>query len=133
MAKFWLGVGVGVALAYLLDPEAGVDRREALMRRLAGLRGDAAGPAPVSEPTGDDLLALRVAASLRNLVSHPRAITAIARGGTVTVRGPVLASEAAGLLAGLTRIQGVDTVVNELDIRATADVPALQTIQSPAG
>lgn len=38
-------VGLGAALAYLLDPEHGTRRREELRQRLEGLGGPQAGPA----------------------------------------------------------------------------------------
>lgn len=115
MTRFLLGVGLGATLMYFLDPIAGPVRQAALQRRLTGL-------AEADLALGD-----RVRGALSDLSSHPRAITITARRGVVTLSGPVLTSEAAGLLAGVARLPGVSRVVNQLELHPTADVMALRS------
>ncbi len=113
MMRFLLGVGVGGTLMYFLDPIAGPVRQAALQRRFASLT------------EGDRMLAEHVRGSLSDLSSHPRAITISVHGGVVTLSGPVLASESAGVLAGIARLPGVQRVVNHLESHNAADIAAL--------
>ena len=115
MMRFLMGVGLGAVAMYLLDPVAGPVRQAALQRRLAGLTEE------------DRMLGEHVRGSLSDLTSHPRAIAIEARRGVVTLRGPVLTSEAAGLLAGVARLPGVERVENRLELHPTADVMSLRT------
>lgn len=115
MMRFLLGAGLGAAAMYLLDPHKGLERQAALQRRLSGLTEQ------------DRMLAEHVRGALSDLTSHPRAVAIQARRGVVTLTGPVLASESAGLLAGVARLPGVLRVVNQLEIHATADVFALRS------
>src|SRR5688572_12987759 len=98
------GIGLGAALAYILDPDRGA-RRRALVRDKAirgarltrdGLdatmcdmtnraRGIAAATRAriTHEPVDDDTLTERVRARLGRACSHPRAIDVFATGGNV--------------------------------------------------
>ena len=142
------GLGIGVGLMYLLDPERG-RRRRALVRdqlvRAGHAGGDAMGAAGrdvahrLSGTTArlrgslrrdrvdDDVLVERVRAQLGRLVSHPRAIDVLAADGVVTLRGPILEEEVAALLRGAGRVRGVRDVVSELEPhQEPGNVPALQ-------
>src|SRR5205823_10004365 len=69
----------------------------------------------------------RVRAKMGRVVSHPRAIRVTARGGRVTLMGPILAGEVAPLLACASRIHGVHELENRLEVHTDAgDHPALQ-------
>ena len=141
------GALLGAGIMYLLDPDRGTRRRALVRDKLvraghagshalgvAGrdlghrCRGLAARTARTVRPAAsdDDVLVERVRAQLGRLVSHPRAIDVHASNGVVILRGPVLRSESAGLLAAIERVRGVRSVTSELDEHATADVPSLQ-------
>lgn len=142
------GAGMGVALAFLLDPSSGARRRarardkvrrfsrktwegaDAAARDLANrTRGVAAATRDrlKRERVTDDVLVERVRAMLGRACSHPRAIGVEARDGRVILRGPILASEVQGLLAAVAAVRGVDSVESALDRHERADgIPALQ-------
>jgi hypothetical protein len=147
------GIATGAALMYLLDPDRGRRRRALLrdkMTRAAHTGTEAMGVAgrdlahrttgaaarlrrAVShEPVDDDVLAERVRAQLGRYVSHPRALEVSASGGVVTLRGPILASEAPRLLRAVERIRGVREIAPELQEHTTQDIPALQGGTPPA-
>lgn len=113
MTRFLLGVGVGAALMYLLDPVAGPVRQAALQRRFSTLSD------------GDRMLHEQVRGALSDLLGHPRTVLIVARRGVVTLSGPVLASESARLLEEVARLPGVRRVVSQLDLHQTADIAAL--------
>jgi osmotically-inducible protein OsmY len=142
------GVGLGAALAFALDPNAG-NRRRALMRDQLvrasrktrdGLdatardltnrtRGIAAATRArmTSEQIADDRLLERVRAKLGHATSHPRAIEVTVRDGHVTLRGPVLSREVPRLLMAISNVRGVRSVVNELEAHeSSAGIPSLQ-------
>jgi uncharacterized membrane protein len=78
-------------------------------------------------PPPDDVLEARVRTRLGYLVGHPRSIDVAVTDGRVTVRGPVLAGEVEGLLAGVGAVRGVLEVDNQLSVHADASgVPGLQ-------
>src|SRR5438105_6119672 len=105
------GVGLGMGMMYLLDPDRG-NRRRAMIRdtaaRTVHQTGDAIGTTSrdlsnrtrgmVSEiaslfrgdETSDEVLTSRVRSKLGRLVSHPHAIEVRVRDGHVTLSGPVL-------------------------------------------
>ena len=148
LIAFLGGVGVGVGLMYLLDPERGAQRRSWMRDKAVHWRHRIADAAEATsrdvaqrtrglvartrsrfrhEDVPDDTLVERVRAEMGRKVSHPRAIDVTAEQGVVTLRGPVFASEADRLLACVERVPGVEDVVNELEVHATAiGVPALQ-------
>jgi hypothetical protein len=142
------GAGVGAALALMFDP-AGGRRRRALVRDKAvrasrvtrnGLdatardiahraRGMAAATRGrfVSDEPSDDQLIERVRSKLGRVCSHPRALDVDARGGEVTLRGPILATEVDRVVATAAAVRGVQSVVNELDAHEDASgIPSLQ-------
>lgn len=145
---FATGVGVGMGVMYLLDPELGNRRRKRMRdqtvhasrvsgRRLGKARRDLAHRAQgvVAEATAavreqqvdDDVLIERVRARLGRLVSHPRAVHVEACDGCVTLSGPVLSPELNRLLAGVHAVRGVTGVQNALEVHADPEnVPALQ-------
>jgi hypothetical protein len=143
-----VGAAAGSALTFLLDPNGG-GRRRALVRdqmvratrktregldatardlanRAAGI--NAATRARWSNERVDDrTLVDRVRAKLGRGCSHPRAIDVEARSGELTLRGPVLSSEMADILAMARSMRGVMAVHNALEPHQTAEgIPALQ-------
>jgi len=142
------GVGLGATLAFILDPIAGA-RRRALVRDKAiwsakrtgrvldatarDMAHRATGIAAAtrsrwtSEEVDDDTLLERVRAKLGRVCSHPRAIDIETRGGDVTLRGPILASEVDDVLATTASVRGVRSVINELESHDSAvGIPSLQ-------
>ncbi|HET6578785.1 MAG TPA: BON domain-containing protein [Gemmatimonadales bacterium] len=133
-----LGVGIGAALMYFLDPGRGA-RRRALLRDQAGsamrsgrqrmqeraedLRNRASGAVAEArgrlqdETVSDEQLVARVRSQLGHEVEHARAIDVAARDGTVTLRGQVARTEVEGVLAAVRGIRGVERVENELAVR----------------
>jgi uncharacterized membrane protein len=156
----WLlgALGAGAALMYALDPVAG-RRRRALARdqavsltrtgqdRLAGVAKDVRNRAQgvVAEaqarlrpegPVPERVLEARVRERIGRSASHPGPIDVDVRDGHVTLSGPVLAAEAAQLLADVSGVRGVASVEDRLERHETAgDVPALQggATRGPAG
>ncbi len=142
------GVGLGLGLMYLLDPETGNRRRarlrdkairaanktgDALEATARDLRNRAVGLAAETralltrEAAADDVLAERVRARLGRVVSHPGAIEVSARAGRVTLYGPVLAHEVKALLSSVASVRGVTEVDNRLEVHERpGDVPGLQ-------
>ena len=142
------GLGIGAGLMYLLDPDAGA-RRRALLRdqalcawhktgealgktgrdlghRASGIGARARGVFRHDE-AGDDVLEARIRSKLGRHVSHPHAIEVEAMDGRITLRGPILAREEAGLIACVSGVRGVDSVDNQLERHASAEgVPSLQ-------
>jgi len=77
--------------------------------------------------TDDRVLMERVRSKLGRVVSHPHAIDVIAWQGRVTLRGPVLAREAAALMAAVRSVSGVKNVENRLEVHDRPNhIPALQ-------
>jgi len=142
------GTTLGAAAMYLLDPVAG-RRRRALARdklvlaanrtgcaldaagrdlanRVRGMVAEA-GCALRNEPVTDSQLTARIRSALGRVVSHPSSIEVSVQDGNVTLRGPVLQSEAGRLLRCVERARGVRRVDNQLEVHETADnVPGLQ-------
>jgi hypothetical protein len=142
------GLGLGAALAFVFDPDRGA-RRRALVRdqvvrgsrktrdgidatvrdianRSRGVAATVRGRLTRKE-TDDRRLAARVRSTLGRQASHPRAIEVDATGDEVTLRGPVLAGETAGIVAAVEAVPGVRAVRNLLEPHDTAEgVPALQ-------
>ena len=141
------GLGLGVGLMYFMDPERG-RRRRALVRdkvahttrvssnalgavgldlshRAAGLFARARAVLR-RQPVDDGVLVERVRAKLGRLVSHPHAVDVNAIDGCVRLRGAVLQSEVPRLVRAVARVPGVRDVINALNVRLSADNPALQ-------
>jgi hypothetical protein len=136
----------GAGLMYLLDPSRGEERRSSTRRRLAGWLRALAGFAGttigavqntakgavvrMAEPAtsrefSNRVLAERVRAELRRVVSHPGSIQVIARDGRVVLWGPVLADEPEKLHRHLGRMPGVRNLELLLTTREEAGGPAI--------
>lgn len=148
---FLIGLGLGGALMYVLDPDRG-NRRRALVRdqaihlgkQVQGLAGEAGrrsryysgklqgGMATTrsrlgSEQVDDHVLVERVRAAMGRAVSHPRAIAISAREGHVVLSGPVLARDVEGLIDTVERVPGVRSIENRLDVHEQpGNIPSLQ-------
>jgi uncharacterized membrane protein len=145
---FFGGAAVGALTMYFFDPQQG-RRRQAVCQdqfyRLGHETADAAGvigrdvahrgwglaaearSLATADDADDRVVAERVRAALGRVVSHPRAVEVIARGGRVTLRGPILRHEVDDLLACAASIRGVRDVENKLEPRPEAGThPALQ-------
>ncbi len=146
--SFGAGLGIGTAVMYLLDPDRG-KRRRALVRdklvlaqRKTGdcmevtardvsnrARGIAASIQSrfSSDDADDAVLVDRVRSKLGRSVSHPGAIEVTATDGNVTLNGPILEDEIAGLLSCVKSTHGVDEVKNSLEVHKEAgNHPGLQ-------
>ena len=137
-----VGAGAGAGLMYLLDPAQG-NRRRALMRdqlvRARHLTEDAMDATSrdmrnrargvvaelrarlIPEDVSDDVLEERVRARLGQTVRYARSIEASVADGAVTLRGPVLADDAARLVRRVGQVPGVKSVDNRLDVHADPD------------
>jgi uncharacterized membrane protein len=148
------GLGIGVGLMYLLDPERGRQRRATARGKAAhvlGAGGTALGRAsrdlahrsrglaaeagarlnwrlnPRAEPVEDRVLEDRVRSKMGRFVSHPHAIEVLADDGEVTLAGEILDSEVAGLLAAVRSVRGVRKVDDQLRVHESAEsVSSLQ-------
>ena len=143
------GVGLGASVMYLLDPDRG-RRRRAMLRdgisaracdserflkksgrdfgnRARGMAAKTRNRVFPAGPVEDDVLAERVRSKMGRYVSHPGAVEVSASAGRVTLRGPVLADEAAGLLRAVESVRGVREVEDRLEVHDDpGSVPALQ-------
>ena len=139
------GLGLGAALMYVLDPERG-KRRRGLVRdkalsaaRKAGdtidarsrdWRNRARGVAAElkakrrSEYVSDAVLEERVRAEIGRSLANPGAVGVTALAGTVTLSGPVIASEVDGLLSTVHGVRGVEDVENRLEVYETPEAVA---------
>lgn len=142
------GLGLGVGLMYLFDPDRG-KRRRSLIRdkgvhvmvageelidvgardlghRTAGLVAELRSRLTRDWPD-DEVLVARARSKLGRYVSHPRAIVVQANAGVVTLSGPILASEANVLLKAIGAIPGVQDVENQLTVHERSEhIPSLQ-------
>jgi hypothetical protein len=145
---FGLGIGLGTAGMYLLDPDRGKRRRALVRDKLAyakrktadgiettarDLSNRARGIASTvqsrftSAHVNDSVLVDRVRAKLGRIVSHPGAVTVSSDGGNVMLSGPILENEASHLLSYAKWIPGVKEVNNNLELHSEAENhPALQ-------
>ena len=147
------GAGVGAGLTYLLDPDRGA-RRRALVRNTVAhsakvtrraisavsrdmLHRTYGTAASLRSPfrhdyVNDQLVVDRVRAKLGRFVSHSHAVEVMVTDGVVTLRGPILESEADQLVRAVRHIDGVGGVIDELERFETAgNVPALQGGRPP--
>jgi hypothetical protein len=149
------GMGLGAGIMFLLDPNLGRRRRHIIRdkaRSLAHEAEDHIGKksrhfrnhahglvaetrARLQEDVVDDFTLIeRVRAALGRVARYPRAIDVLAMEGRVTITGPVLASDRAGILAAVRAVRGVKDVTDRLEGHETAEnVPALQgaVVSSP--
>lgn len=150
-----IGLALGAATMYLLDPAQGKRRRALLRDQLVnkshearafaavagrdmhyGARGLIAGVRALRRrgPVPDEILIERVRAKLGRFVSHPRAIDVTADEGRVLLTGAVLASEHAKLLQCVAAVRGVTAVADGLTVHERADgIAGLQGGDPPAG
>jgi osmotically-inducible protein OsmY len=151
---FLSGVSVGASLMFLFEPSAA--RRRALVRdkavsaskrlgrfssraardlanRSRGVVAELRARLRDNRPTGQ-ILAQRVRSRIGRAVSDPGAIQVLVNEGRVTLRGPVLRSELDDLVNTVSRVRGVDEVVDELEVPETpGSVRALQRRRMRAG
>ena len=145
------GIGIGAAIMYFMDPDRG-RRRRALVRdqvqhlasrvpeaagttrrdlanRARGLAAQARGRFADEGASDDDVVVARVRSALGRVCSHPGSVIVTSDGGRVTVSGPILASEAQGVISAVGRTRGVREVISQLEVHEEADsfaVPGLQ-------
>lgn len=136
--RLLIGLGLGAAAMYVLDPQAGRRRRGRLRdqalatRRRAGhaaqktardlsnrLRGGLAEARAMWRPQeeiSDDVLTERVRARLGHLLPHAHVhqVEVSAHAGHVTLRGKLPADEAARLGDGVQSVRGVVDVDNQI-------------------
>lgn len=145
---FVAGLGLGTGIMYLLDPDRG-RRRRALLRDKCALAARKTGEVFEatacdlrnrtqgivaelqsrfsSAPADDGVLVDRVRSKLGRIVSHPRAVQVTAQNGEVTLSGPILANEVDSLLSCARHVNGVNEVINNLEVHARSENhPALQ-------
>jgi uncharacterized membrane protein len=141
-------MSAGAGLAYLLDPDRGA-RRRALIRDKVSHASSATRHAIEATThdakhrtygaaaslrqslrrtvVGDEVVIERVRATLGRIVSHPHAIRVSASSGVVTLRGPILRTEADVLIKALHRVPGVRDGIDEMERHDEAgNIPALQ-------
>jgi uncharacterized membrane protein len=149
MALSALGCFVGGAgLMYLLDPARGAARRAMIRDKSASalndsgtglrrtgqyLRDSSRGIVAETrarfrhEVASDYKVGARVRSGMGRAVSHPSAIWVTVVDGHVTLCGEVLRSEHAGLLAAAKGARGVRSVIDQLNVRESAEgIAALQ-------
>lgn len=144
------GLLLGAGLMYYLDPDRG-RRRRALVRdravhyghaaddavetaardmrnRARGMAAEARSRLQPESPPPAQVIEARVRSELGRLTSHPGAVSVVAdENGRVTVRGPVLASEADRLVAGIESVRGVHDVIDRTERHESAEgISALQ-------
>lgn len=142
------GLGVGLALMYVIDPSQG-RRRRALMRdkltRLARQTGEGVDAtlqdmsnrisgginevyqSVQPDEASDAQIAERVRAAMGRIVSHPHSIDVTAENGRVCLSGPILAAEVQPLLRAASAVRGVAGIDNRLDVHEHAgNIPGLQ-------
>lgn len=131
-----LGVGIGAACMYLVDPLRGA-RRRALLRDKADhaasltarclgattrdvshrVQGTWASTRKWLRPgeVSDEVLVERVRATLGRSVSHPRAIDVYAQDGCIELRGKILKKEVDPLLHAVRSVPGVCDIDSRLE------------------
>ena len=139
--KLLASAALGAVAMYLMDPDKG-RRRRALARdkalsvvgdtryafgvaardashRVQGLRARARRLFTQDQAPDDLRLIERVRARMGRLVSHPHAIQVGANQGRVTLSGPILTSEADGLVDAVRTVWGVTEVEDRLVVHAS--------------
>ena len=142
------GAGLGAAVMYLLDPQAGSRRRAVIRdamaragRKTTGAldatsrdlynrsRGVVAGARRwrQDDSVPDDVIEARVRSRLGRYVSHPRSVEVTVDDGRVILCGPILRREADAAVIAVSRVRGVESVNDDLERHDTPDgVPGLQ-------
>ena len=155
-----VGLGLGAAVMYLLDPGAGRRRRAVardkalstfkttggsvakksrdLGNRTRGLVAEA-GSRLRREQADDRVLGERVRSELGHVVSHPSGIDVTVREGRATLSGHLLAGEHEPLLLAVVRVRGISDVEDRLQVHESDEElhralgAAGQSHESPAG
>ena len=145
----WLsGMAAGCGLMYWMDPRRGSRRRAVVRDKLVHVSHQARiaadkttrdfrhrawgflaelGAKLQAHACDDEVLVARVRSRLGRACSHPTAIEVAAFDGHITLRGPVLESEAALLLHQVRQVAGVRAVEDRLERHQSAgDIPGLQ-------
>lgn len=136
-----IGLGLGAAAMYVLDPQTGRRRRRQLRDRAQSASRHAADAARKAardlgnrargtlaewrtmrrpaEPVGDDVLTERVRARMGHLLSHAdaRAVDVSVHAGHVVLRGTLPADEASRVVAGVRSVRGVADVDAQIQTR----------------
>jgi hypothetical protein len=141
ITKALLFAGVGAGVMYLLDPKSG-RRRRALVadksrhganvagtrlsatandlgNRTRGLTNEAISRFRGDEALTDDKLAERVRAELGHHTQSASEIEVTAKDGCVVLSGPVLVTEAEKVVKAVSKVRGVSSVENRLQLRET--------------
>jgi hypothetical protein len=118
---FVTGLGIGLGVMYLFDPDRGARRRDRLRGRIARLRDVAGEPAArralVGDHPTDARILARIRTKLRHLTSRPDTIRIDVHDGRVTLAGAIPASEVHAALRAAGTTPGVREVENQLDPR----------------
>ncbi len=145
---FLVGIAIGGALMYALDPQLGHRRRMLARDKMAkavhrtGRAMGATSRDVAHRATGlaaslhsrffdreapDEVIEARVRARLGRVSSHPAAIEATVRNGVATLTGPALRNEVDEVVRGVSSVRGVTDVDNRLETHDAAEhVPGLQ-------
>lgn len=147
LSTLLVGVGIGAALMYFLDPGRGARRRHVaadkalsvgrdLQRAMRNVTRDSTNRVrgTVAELRGqmsdeqvdDDRLVARVRSELGHHVEHARPIEVVAEGGVVTLRGHVAEGEVPEVVAAVEKVRGVQRVENLLVVQ-----PQMESAPSP--
>lgn len=141
VVKALLFTGVGAGVMYLLDPKSG-RRRRALVadksrqganvagtklsatasdlgNRTRGLTNEAMSRFRSDETLTDDKLAQRVRSELGHHTRSASEIEVTAKDGCVVLSGPVLATEAENVVKAASKVRGVGSVENRLQLSET--------------
>jgi hypothetical protein len=150
-----IGMGIGAALMYALDPQQG-NRRRALARdkltKAVHKTGHAMGATSrdvahrasglaasmhtrfFEDNAPDAVVEARVRARLGRVSSHPGVVHVTAADGVITLQGPVFKSELPGILKAIAAVRGVTEVRNRLEPHDVGEhFPALQGRPPRAG
>ena len=146
-----VGAAVGAGLMYFFDPVRG-RRRRARLRDLAiharrverelltKASRDAAHRArglaervrhAMNDDAPDGVVEARVRAQIGRVASHPSAIEVQAVRGRLSLRGAVLASEAAAVVRCVERVPGVRVLIDQLDHHERAGAAPRARVLSP--
>jgi len=133
--SFIAALGLGSGLMYFLDPDRGKRRRaqvldragqiarrtsrfaDKAMRDVANRTHGLAAEAEAlfsAEPVPGEILQARIQTRLGRLVAHPHQIQVSVCGGKVTLEGTALANELPRLIAAVSAMRGVSSVINHL-------------------
>ena len=149
LSAFLYGAGIAAGLMYFYDPQMGDRRRAKVKDQIAGMQNDAndgiqtgvrdlrnrargimaEGMAMVSNDQGatDHVVEERIRSRLGFLSRHPGAIQVSVNNKTATLTGDILKDEVDNLAAGVSRVRGVQSVVNNMRVHQEAgNIPQLQ-------